>query len=165
MNVTLKTALLSTAAACCFAVVGCAGGDDDIPTAPVADTAANAGRLAGMPTSVANQVEADLPAGAQVTGSRSVNAENGETIFIVTYIVDGDAEQAAYNRQGRRLDAFEPAATPSSSTPSGPIDQEPLSGDGVPSSGNADTDSRPTVNVLPPENADAGDPQRVRDTD
>ena len=140
-------AAVATAASLSLAA-GCASDDpatDELPPETMSNVEGNVGALNGVPPELASQMEADVAAeGGTISGEpRVLGGEAGASVYRLTYTVDGQAKQADYDRNGRRLATLGEApaqggqraagATPGDS--SGPIEQRAEQIDDSPGSG------------------------------
>ncbi len=101
----------AAAAACAGLVVtvGCSSPGEAEPGDEVAMMEVeNAGMFKGVPSDVVTSIESTLEDGSEITGIDVLTAETGEPIYEVTYIIDGDAEQSMFRRDGGRMAVYEP---------------------------------------------------------
>jgi hypothetical protein len=129
---------LAAVAAAVIGITGCSNNDEEVMLEEPMPLGTMNASFGALPADIRLQVVEELPEQAEVTSVETVNASTGQLVFIINYIVDGDAETRAYDRSGKRLAVFEPAAPPSLGGNSGPIRQEASSlddtrppGDGI----------------------------------
>ena len=157
---TARRLVVAAALTASLAIAGCASDDpavDDLAAEPMSN-ANNAGAFASVPPELADQMEADISEeGGTVTNVTVNGGESGASVYRVTYVVDGQAKQAEYDRNGARLASLAPApaagesgqpAVGSAGDNSGPIEQradQMGGGDGL--GGGADVNNTGTVNA------------------
>jgi hypothetical protein len=98
---------LPTAAVCgMLLLVGCGSSgmaaDDTAITSDEARTSMNAAAVSGLPPLTQEQILLDLE-GASITGVETRATGADTTVFSVNYIMNGDAKQRIYDRDGNRL--------------------------------------------------------------